>query len=348
MPLKTRNIALSAYATDIQSAGAGVSEPKWSLLIPASTFSARTGRGTWDAGDAATMSAIVDATLKRAGTTDVLVDYDHQSVYSAVPGVGGRAPAAGWIKQFEVRPDGIYGLIEWTAAAASAIQAGEYRYLSPVFTYDAQNRVRYLISAGLTNFPDLDHTAVAASAVEPNGDNMIKIAQALGLSGEASEAAILAAIGTLTGERASIAAAAGLSVTAASADLVNVITSARSAAADPAKFVPVEQVAALTQQIAALQAERTADKADEAVEEAIEKGKLPPALKDWGTEYAKRDLAGFRAYAASAPALVTPGGRPLRATPEQGSDLNDGDIAVMSAMGLSEEAFKATRKKETV
>ncbi len=51
--------------------------------------------------------------------------------FSAVPGVGGTAPAAGWIKRLEARPDGIWAAVAWTEAAQARIRAGEYRYITP-------------------------------------------------------------------------------------------------------------------------------------------------------------------------------------------------------------------------
>src|SRR3546814_1790477 len=89
---------------------------------------------------------------------------------------GGRAPASGWIKELQKRDDGIYGRIEWTAAARQALAAGEYRYISPVFNHDKiGGRVRAILRAGLTNTPALELAAVASE--QPNhGD--IKIGRA--------------------------------------------------------------------------------------------------------------------------------------------------------------------------
>ena len=90
----------------------------WVKLMPAGTFETREGRGPFTSGDRAGMQKIVDASKAYAGATDLMVDYDHQSVFGAVPGVGGQAPAAGWIKQLEVRDDGIYGgnVLDWRFA----------------------------------------------------------------------------------------------------------------------------------------------------------------------------------------------------------------------------------------
>src|SRR4051794_27295866 len=98
----------AASLTAADAAGA------WVQLTPAGTFSGRDGRGPYDAGDKSEMDHIVARTRQLAGSTDLVVDYDHQSVFAAVPGVGGPAKAAGWIKELQVRDAGIFGRVEWT------------------------------------------------------------------------------------------------------------------------------------------------------------------------------------------------------------------------------------------
>ena len=71
------------------------------------------------------------------------------------PGVGGTAKAAGWIKAMELRDDGIWGQIEWTESGAAAVAGKEYRYLSPVFTFDKSGQVKRLLRASLINNPAL-------------------------------------------------------------------------------------------------------------------------------------------------------------------------------------------------
>ena len=71
----------------------------------------------------------------RAQGHDMVVDYEHQTLYTRENGQ--PAPAAGWFKQLQWRDDGLYATgVRWTGKAAAAIEAGEYRYLSPVLHYD--------------------------------------------------------------------------------------------------------------------------------------------------------------------------------------------------------------------
>jgi phage I-like protein len=320
------------------------------------------------------MADVVEQTRKRAGSTELVVDYDHQSVFSAVPGVGGLAPAAGWIKEFEVRTDGLYGRVEWTDKAAQAIKAGEYRYISPVYQHDKSGKVIRLISAGLTNSPNLDLAAVAASSsLNPQEEEMDKIALALGLAAGASEADILAAINSAMTSVSAIAAVAGLDKSAKAADIVQAVNSLRAdidkvAAAsglaagaktddivtavqsavtgqvDPAKFVPVAQVVALQADLNTLKATVDGDKAETAVNRAIEDGKLVPALKQWGLDLFKADKDRFDAFVGVAPVLTATQRAGVVAPANGDPVLSETDLAVMSQMGIAREDYIKTLK----
>ncbi|WFE92297.1 phage protease [Roseibium porphyridii] len=320
----------------------------WIKLLPAGTFSTRDGRGPFHAGGEAEMKAIVERTLDYLGDTEMMMDYDHQSFFGAVEGVGGTAKAAGWVKEFDVRSDGIYGRVEWTDAAKAAIEAVEYRYISPTFSSNKKTgRVGLLFNAALVNSPAMDLAAIAASAnltLTKGPDMDPEILEALGLAEGASEADVLSALQALQSGYAQVALAAGL---AKDADFETVAAAVKKAvetnAPDPAKFVPVEQVTALQADLSALKSEVSGDKAETAVDEAIKAGKLAPALKDWGLQLAKSDLAKFEAFTASAPVLT---GVQLGTSPktESNPDLDDTDLQVMSQMGLSEEEMVAAKK----
>lgn len=324
---------------------------KWIMLLPLGRFAGRDGRGPYDAGTAEAMKAVVAATLQRAGTADLVVDYDHQSIFAAVPEVGGQAPAAGWIKEFEVRDDGLYGRVEWTARASRAIRQGEYRYISPVYHHDKSGKVTRLLHAGLTNTPNLDLAAVAASTTFSTEETpMLKnIALALGLAEAASEADILTAINSSLTSASAIAVAAGLPATAKGTEVLTAVQSAaaaKTAQVDPTKFVPVEQVTALQTEINSLKGRMDGDAAETAVNKAISDGKLAPALKTWALDYHKADPAKFKTFVDGSPVLTS--AQRASATPPNGNsadaDLTDEDIAVMKQMGLDRETFLKVKK----
>lgn len=92
---------------------------------------------------------------------DLVIDYHHAS--SLVQVVGGKAPAAGWITEMELRAGEteLWGRVQWTTLAANAIGEREYRYLSPVLRFGARDRVTgepvpmAIRSVALTNTPFL-------------------------------------------------------------------------------------------------------------------------------------------------------------------------------------------------
>lgn len=88
---------------------------------------------------------------------DLVVDYEHQTLG------GGEAPASGWVKELYIADDGsLIGKVEWTKKATEYIKNGEYKYISPVFSFGAINEKTgayqgaTLHSASLTNTPFLD------------------------------------------------------------------------------------------------------------------------------------------------------------------------------------------------
>ncbi|MES0879690.1 phage protease [Roseibium sp. SCP14] len=302
----------------------------WIKLMPAGTFTLRDDRGPFTSGDNASMEAIVERTKEHLSATEMMVDYDHQVLATAEDG-GATAKAAGWIKEFEVRDDGIYGLVEWTEAAAKAIEAKEYRYLSPLFITDKKGRVIQLLNVALVNMPAMDLEAIAARAelTLNEGPNMDPILKALGLSEEASDADALSAIEALKAGQASIAAAAGLKEDAGAEAIAAAVSSAvKNSKPDPAKYVPVEQVNALQEQFNELKEGIDGDKAEAVVAAAIKDGKLVPALKDWGLDLAKKSLDEFEAFAASAPVLTK-------------SQLGDKDTTKDTATAETPEAIAA-------
>ena len=201
---------LTAHSAELTASAA---DETWMLLIPAGTFSGRDGRGPYQAGDLVSLQRIADTTRRYAGKTDILIDYEHQSRNALENGK--PAPAAGWIKEVEARPDGLYGRVEWTANAAAAIKAIEYRYISPVYFHTKAGEVLALQTVALTNVPNLDLFEISAHSIfstrntEPEV-SMKKVLAALGLAEGGSEDDVLIAINSLLTSSTAIAVAAGL------------------------------------------------------------------------------------------------------------------------------------------
>ena len=143
-------IAVSDAAGDVGGA------PEWIMVIPAGQFSGRDGRGPFKLNDP---SKVLEATAKADMKAGLPVDYDHATDFAAPH--GGRAPAAGWMKELQVRDGAIWAHVEWTDKGKEAVASKEYRYISPVFSFDEKTgEVLALLRAGLTNNPNLYDTAI--------------------------------------------------------------------------------------------------------------------------------------------------------------------------------------------
>lgn len=319
--------------------------PEWVQLLKMGANARRDGaRPAYLVADRAHAERIVAASDAYRGSTDALFDYDHQSEFGAKDGVGGRAPASGWIKQFDVRDDGIYGRVEWTAAASAAILAKEYRYTSPVFGHAKDGRVTRIFTAALTNRPELELRAVASqSDTFTSGASTLDkdLIAALGLADGATDADILAAVTTLVGDRTAVCSALGLAA-GAKADEIRTAAS-QASRVDPAKFVPIAEVTSLRARIDAIDEERVAA----SVAAATEAGKILPTAESqaWATDYAKTNPAGFAKYVAMTPEIVADGAEQRRAAAIAGGKLTDEQRVICSAQGLNEEDFLATLKE---
>jgi len=173
MKLKTPKTAIAALTTNSNiDAKVGVAaltftvgeinadNPNRVQLFPDGTFKAKDGRpwevtsGHWLMDNLA-FQLISDDAAKREN--DFHFDYEHQTLNAEFNGE--PAPAAGWFREFEyIEGEGLFALnVKWTPKAAEFIKNSEYRFTSPVFTYDIESgRILSIQHAALTNDPALD------------------------------------------------------------------------------------------------------------------------------------------------------------------------------------------------
>jgi len=318
-------------------------------LTPAGTFKARDGRPVGIAGwvmDAASAALVIARAALRK--TPFVIDYEHQTLASEKNGL--PAPAAGWFSKLEWREgDGLYATgVEWTAKAKAHIDAGEYKFISPVLSYDKRTgEVLRMEMAALTNNPALDGMdAVAALAHEfftrsqepnPKDQPMKAIAVLLGLAADASEADITVALTALTTKHAEqetrIAA------------LTTETTALKTQSPDPAKFVPVETVTALQTQVASLSTRLNQSEVDDVISAAKASGKLLPAMESWARDLGKSDLAALKTYIEKNPAIAALTGNQTGGRVPDGradGELSGTDLAVCKSMGIKPEDYKAT------
>ncbi|MFZ2470188.1 MAG: phage protease [Parvibaculum sedimenti] len=358
--------------------------PEWVQLLPLGKFSGRDGRGPYVIASKEAAKKIIEQTLALAIDGELVIDYDHQSDFAAKQGVGGTAKASAWIKTLEARDDGIWGRVEWTGPGAAAVQAKEYRYLSPVFAHTKTGEVTCILRAGLTNNPNLSLVAIASANpnIEGTMDFIAKLRKALGLPETTSEEAVLAHASRLNTHSTSfiaLATAAGVTlddkaetITAACSalgaklkgfddaakaaglkaddkpeQLVVAINAKTGGVVDPAKFVPVEQVVALQSQLNTLQASINGDKAEAAVDAAIQAGKLVPALRDWGLSLHSKSPDEFKKFVDAAPVVLKPGTDTVVTQQAVGTDgLTEDERAICSQMGISPVDYLKNKSKE--
>lgn len=333
--------------------------PEWVHLMPLGEIKGRDGR-RWTL---ANPQAVVAAS-KSAGL-DAVVDYEHQTDLAEKNGQ--PAPAAGWIKEFEVRADGIWGRVEWTAQAAQQIRDKQYRYLSPTFLHRKTGEVIAILRAALTNAPDLYLTALATRQDDHSMEELLKaLAAALGLPEDTNQETALAKVGDLVqsakaaGDTVSaLRKALKLDDKAGADDIAKAVETAMAKSAkagtdvDPNAYVPraefdrvSEELATTKSDLSEIKTGLTADKATASVETAMKAGKIAPASKDWALAYAKKDPAGFAAFVEGAPVVVSPDTEIRPGKPKPGSPLTDEEKATCRQLGVSEEAFLKTRDAE--
>lgn len=332
-------------------------------LLPAGEFRSSDGRpkdvSAWriDAGIAAAVIADVEARANR-----LVLDYEHQTLLSA--NNGQPAPAAGWFKKLEWRDgDGLYAIdVQWTERASAMIEAGEYLYLSPVFSYDKKTgAVLRLVNAALTNNPALDGMDAVAARFLTNEStqeesltmdieellnqlrwmlNLPALTTAEEITAELQKAiAVIKAGQTDT-------AAASFSLTAYLGARDAEITALKSAAPDLSKFVPVETMTELRNQVATLTASLNGKTVDDLVEVALSSGKLLPAQESWARDLGKSNLVALTAYLDTAQAVTALTGTQTGGKEPDGKaagDLSDAELAMCRNMGVDPEDFKKTK-----
>ena len=325
----------------------------WVQLFPLGNVTARDGR-KWKVTDP---HAIVAKSLQ--ASVDMVVDYEHQTDYSKDNGQ--PAPAAGWIKELEVRPDGIWGRVEWTGTAKRHLDEREYRYISPTFLFDKKTlEVRQILRAGLTNAPAMDLKALAKQGSEDEMEEFLKaLLKLLGLPEGTDADAALAKLGELL--NGTTALTTRITATCKALDLDENADEAAITAAiaklsesqsdddddegkDSTKFVSVEEHNKIVAQLATFQGERSEEKATAAVDDAIREGKLTPAQREWAVGFASENAASFATFIESQPVIVRPGTQtPNNAPPRNGGELDGDEKAVCKILGIAAEDFKKTR-----
>ncbi|HEY3696527.1 phage protease, partial [Phenylobacterium sp.] len=241
--------------------GEALAAPEWMQVFPAGpTLKTRDNR-TYQLPDP---QVLVDAFARN--NADLPVDLNHASEIKGPKGED--APAQGWVKAIEKRPDGTtWCRVDWTAEGAAQVTSKRYRYVSPAFLYTAAGQILRVTSVALVTQPALDMPALAR--VEPGPTQEPEMSSTL---------------------LATLVAALGLDKATTEPDLITHITGqvalAREAR-DPTKLAPVADLtAALARATTAETALATIQTATKeaavaaAVDAAMAEGKVLPASRD--------------------------------------------------------------------
>lgn len=350
--MTTIKIAACAFPIDKQA--------KSIQLFPAGEFSApfgaMMGAGPWRLNQDSAIK-LMSACSRRSN--DILIDYEHQSLTANKQ--GHAAPAAGWINPASLiwTDAGLYAQNpDWKAKAAAMIDADEYRYLSPVFTYDSTTGTPLnILSVALTNTPAIDGMAAVSLAAlmvgtvtptEPVMDLselMERLCYLLNLPITTTPTDMSAELDKLKGMIGGGAtAAASLPELLTGRDteiaaLKSAIGMLKSAQPDPAKFVPIADFLALHQQ--RLQAATDTSEQKVAALIAAHPDVIIPALEPWATGLGRQDFAKLETYINNTKPIAaltsnqTQGVAPL----PQPDQLTPEDIDVCSQMGVDQASF---------
>lgn len=266
----------------------GEAAPSAVHLMPRGAFRARDGRD-WTL----FRPERVIARFK-AAKIDLPIDYEHQSNAAARAKITGPIPAAGWITDLELRPDGIWGQVKWTDTAAKLIRAREYRFISPTFDFNtATKEVEQLKGAGLVRTPALHLTALARE--EPTMT-------------DETETALCAIAGEL-----------GLSANVDTSQIIQKIRDLSDAKPDPAKYVPIEAVRDLMNDHCNKVAMARESDVEAMVSDALDSGFITPGMRDWAMALCRQDPDSFVKFTESA----APAYAHLFNRVELGSPVND-------------------------
>lgn len=308
----------------------GTQAPTDIQILPASDFRSDDGSGRPSEVDSWKINATIAQKLiakLNSRKNDLLIDYEHQSLMASVNGQ--PVPAAGWFKNMEWRDgSGMWVTkVDLTNKAKGHIAEKEYRYISPVFTYDKKTgEIIEIVSLAFTNTPAVDGMAALAACTEKflinyqsSGVNHMSTEQVAALNikvtGLETQLANLSADKTkLQGE-------------------VTALTAERDSY--KAKAEAVQQEAAKAKEAADTKAHA------DLLQTALTDGRLVPAQKPWAE---KQSLEALTAYLETAPVILD-GKLQHEKKTEGGNELglDETELAMCSQMNIKPEDFAKTK-----
>lgn len=319
----TKTNFIQTVALALNSEGDAV--PAWIQLTPEGpNIDGRDGR-KWVLPNPEAVVAVF-----RDSGADLPIDFEHATEIKGPKGEA--APAVGWIKDLEVRNGAIWAQVEWNEADRQAIASKGYRYVSPVFTFaKATGDILRMLSAGLTNQPNLKLAALNHEGAPEETAMNAAILKALGLKSDASETDVLVAINAMQ------------------SDHVTALNNATIP--DPGKFVPkADHDLALNRISKFEKAEKATEEVaiNTAVDAAIEAGKVAPASRDYHIAACKQDggLERFQTMVEASPEIAGKSDLDKNGPAKNKTQLSDEEVAVCKQLGLTEKEFAEAKNEE--
>ncbi|WP_297813721.1 phage protease [uncultured Methylophaga sp.] len=345
------NIALAICSLLVGSDGAV-------QLFPAGQFDAprgaMAGSGPWYLDDTAAAALIQRAQSRK---NDIVFDYEHQTLQAAKNGQ--PAPAAGWGKPAALSWVPGKGLMlsnpQWTAKASEFIENKEYKYISPVFTYDPKTgRVLDLLHVALTNSPAIDGMddllAAASLLPQPNQEDASmneELLKMLGLKKDASEDDAVAALKSAVSQVNDLLKALGVKDAQGLAALSSIgdqVKDLKKQADDAEEAIAAASITTpdsalkvindLNGQVAVLTERLDGNDKDALIAAAKAEGKLSPAMESWAKE---QPVDVLKSYFKSAPpiaALASKQTDTQKVDDDGNPVLSEGQLAVCTQMGI--------------
>ncbi|ECK6681524.1 hypothetical protein FSD04_01565 [Salmonella enterica] len=307
-------------------------------LLPAGEFRSNDGRPkecrTWVMNADCAKRLIETAANKQI---EYSFDYEHQALRTVQNGK--PAPASAWFSELEwVEGDGLYATdVRWTAAATQMITSLEYRYVSPVFSYNEfTGEVMGLLNVALTNIPALEElddgvivaaSRLAAMSIIPDEESSMDEEQIAYLLSQLRWILNLPETSTAADIKAELekiitAISGGQGTAAASVDLLAMLTTATEKDAriaeqaakiaalsqqvyDPAKFVPVAALSQVQEQYAQTITESGSQEVEQLITAALsDRRLLPGELETWARDLGQKDPAALKTYLEKAPPMA--------------------------------------------
>lgn len=347
---------MKAKKTPIAVLTAQLTSPDgWQQLLPKGEFRSRDGSpkdvAHWFIDETIANQLIERARLLKQ---DLLIDYDHETIFKAKKGVdAGNVVAAGWFNADEIQwfdddeRQGLFIKPRWTPKAHQQIKGGEFAFLSAVFPYDGNGIPLELRMAAVTNDPGItgmQRLAVLSAydlTTENNAMNALLKQLLAKLGVELADGV------EPTEEQASAAkdALEALIKGKTDAEAQVATLSAKNTDVDLSKYVPKAAYDATVQQLAVLSAKSTDTEIDTMVTKARNEGRVIEAEVDYLKQFGKqKGVAELSAMLEQRPQIAVLSAQQTQTTTVEKTEKG---VAVLSAvekemaqrLGLSEADF---------